>query len=104
MEINQVKSIFKRLCFVWTIDGEKFVSFDNGIKIVFSFNDESNSTDHLYIYYGAERFLEGCYQISDLNVIQLLNIVCKYFIFKKISNDLIREIKLEYLLDGEKKY
>ena len=50
MEINQVKSIFKRLCFVWTIDGEKFVSFDNGIKIVFSFNDESNSTDHLYIY------------------------------------------------------
>jgi hypothetical protein len=104
MEINQVKSIFKRLGFVCTIDGEKFIDFDNNIKIIFSFNDERNQSDHLYIYYGEERFLEGCYQISDLNVIQLLNIVCNYFIFNKLSNDLIREIKLEYLLDGEKKY
>ena len=104
MEIDQVKSILKRIGFVWTIDEEKFIAFDNNIKIIFSFNDESNSTDHLYIYYGNDKFLEGCYQISDLNDIKLLDIVCRYFIFKKISDDIIREIKLEYLLDGEKKY
>ena len=104
MEIDQVKSILKRLGFVWDLDEEKFIAFDNNIKIIFSFNDESNSTDYLYIYYGTVKFLEGCYRISDLNHIELLKIISSFFNFKKLSNDSIRDIKLEYLLDGEKKY
>lgn len=100
MSIEKVKSIFKKLGLLWTVDGKTFVGFDSTIKIVFSFNDESNNNDYLYIYYGNEKFLEGCYKISDLNAVKLVDIISNFFIFNKLNASVIREIKLEYLLEN----